>query len=85
MVVVAGQPGAGKAQIADLVQAALNRRGGAVRIGRDLYKPAHRQGLAEPDDFRASPADRRGTWALSAQCRRNFWFRRPRVGAAVAG
>ncbi|MEU9057185.1 zeta toxin family protein [Streptomyces sp. NPDC048384] len=41
-VVVAGQPGAGKTQIADLVQAALNRRGGAVRIGRDLYKPLHR-------------------------------------------
>ncbi|MEW2497515.1 zeta toxin family protein [Streptomyces nodosus] len=41
VVVVAGQPGAGKKHIADLVQAALDRRGGAVRIGRDLYKPAH--------------------------------------------
>lgn len=42
-VVVAGQPGAGKTQIADLVQAALDRRGGAVRVGRDLYKPVHRR------------------------------------------
>ncbi|MEU5092994.1 zeta toxin family protein [Streptomyces sp. NPDC021356] len=42
-VVVAGQPGAGKSEIADLVQAALNRRGGAVRICRDLYKTAHRR------------------------------------------
>ncbi|MCY0954245.1 zeta toxin family protein [Streptomyces sp. H27-S2] len=41
VVVVAGQPGAGKTQIADLVQAALDRRGGAVRICRDLYKSAH--------------------------------------------
>ncbi|MFJ3363531.1 zeta toxin family protein [Streptomyces anthocyanicus] len=42
VVVVAGQPGAGKTAAADLVQAALDRRGGCVRIGRDLYKPAHR-------------------------------------------
>ncbi|MGA5069190.1 zeta toxin family protein [Streptomyces exfoliatus] len=42
VVVVAGQPGAGKTKIADLIQAALDRRGGAVRVGRDLYKPAHR-------------------------------------------
>jgi pantothenate kinase len=34
VVVVAGQPGAGKTAIADLVQAALGRRGGAVRVGR---------------------------------------------------
>ncbi|WP_406483814.1 zeta toxin family protein [Streptomyces platensis] len=42
VVIVGGQPGAGKTQIADLVQEVLSRRGGAVRIGRDLYKPAHR-------------------------------------------
>lgn len=42
VVVVAGQPGAGKTRIADLVQAVLDRRGGAVRVGRDLYKPVHR-------------------------------------------
>ncbi|MEU6444962.1 zeta toxin family protein [Streptomyces sp. NPDC047046] len=41
MVVVAGQPGAGKTRIADLVQAVLDRRGGAVRVGQDLYKPVH--------------------------------------------
>lgn len=43
VVVAAGQPGAGKTQIADLLQAVLDRRGGSVRIGRDLYKPVHRQ------------------------------------------
>lgn len=41
VVLVAGQPGAGKTEIADLVQASLSRRGGAVRVCRDLYKPAH--------------------------------------------
>ncbi|MEU8718236.1 zeta toxin family protein [Streptomyces sp. NPDC048663] len=39
---VTGQPGAGKTWIADVVQAALDRRGGAVRVGRDLYKRLHR-------------------------------------------
>ncbi|MFD9047836.1 zeta toxin family protein [Streptomyces zaomyceticus] len=43
VVVVAGPPGAGKTRVADLIQAALDRRGGAVRICRDLYKNAHRQ------------------------------------------
>ncbi|MFF5491545.1 zeta toxin family protein [Streptomyces virginiae] len=42
VVVVSGPSGAGKTEVADLVQAALDRRGGAVRIGRDLYKAAHR-------------------------------------------
>ncbi|MBM7167555.1 zeta toxin family protein [Streptomyces sp. G44] len=42
VVIVGGQPGAGKTKVADLVQAALNQRGGAVRIGRDLFKAAHR-------------------------------------------
>ncbi|MFF6888634.1 zeta toxin family protein [Streptomyces sp. NPDC012421] len=41
VVFVVGQPGAGKTEAADLVHAALNRRGGAVRVGRDLYKSAH--------------------------------------------
>ncbi|MEY2233342.1 zeta toxin family protein [Streptomyces sp. BF23-19] len=41
VVIVGGQPGAGKTWISDLVQASLDRRGGAVRIGRDLYKAAH--------------------------------------------
>ncbi|MFF7705320.1 zeta toxin family protein [Streptomyces lydicus] len=41
-VFVAGQPGSGKTQVADLVHAVLNGRGGAVRIGSDLYKAAHR-------------------------------------------
>ncbi|MFI0990588.1 zeta toxin family protein [Streptomyces exfoliatus] len=42
VVLVAGQPGAGKTAVANLVQAALKQRGGAVRVGRDLYKRAHR-------------------------------------------
>ncbi|WP_414170890.1 zeta toxin family protein (plasmid) [Streptoverticillium reticulum] len=40
-VFVAGQPGSGKTVLADLLHATLDRRGGAVRIGRDLYKAAH--------------------------------------------
>ncbi|WP_327309081.1 zeta toxin family protein [Streptomyces sp. NBC_01298] len=43
VVVVAGQPGAGKTHIADLVQRTLDGRGGAVRVCRDLYKPLHRR------------------------------------------
>ncbi|MGK5629153.1 zeta toxin family protein [Streptomyces sp. URMC 123] len=43
VVVVGGQPGAGKTGIADLVEAVLDRRGGAVRIARDRYKAAHRR------------------------------------------
>ncbi|MFH8470394.1 zeta toxin family protein [Streptomyces sp. NPDC017991] len=42
VVLVAGQPGAGKTEIADLVQAVLERRGGPARVGRDLYRPFHR-------------------------------------------
>jgi predicted ABC-type ATPase len=43
VVIVAGQPGSGKTTLAMLVQAVFARRGGAVRIGSDLYKRAHRQ------------------------------------------
>ncbi|XIE81624.1 zeta toxin family protein [Streptomyces sp. SBR177] len=42
VVVVSGPSGAGKTEIGDVVQAALDRRGGAVRVGRDLYKHVHR-------------------------------------------
>ncbi|MFE3556905.1 zeta toxin family protein [Streptomyces sp. NPDC059193] len=57
VVIVGGPPGAGKTEIADLVQAALDRRGGAVRIGRDLYKPAHRRYAALLDaDVRTAGA-----------------------------
>ena len=41
VVFVAGQPGSGKTELGDLVQASLGPRGGAVRIGSDLYKSAH--------------------------------------------
>ncbi|MEU4655201.1 zeta toxin family protein [Streptomyces sp. NPDC023723] len=57
VVVVAGQPGAGKTQTADLLQAVLDRRGGCVRIGRDLYKPFHhRYTAALADDVRTAGA-----------------------------
>ncbi|MEV6591316.1 zeta toxin family protein [Streptomyces acidicola] len=42
VVVVTGQPGAGKTQVADLVHTVLGRRGGAARLGRALYESAHR-------------------------------------------
>ncbi|MEU5836416.1 zeta toxin family protein [Streptomyces diacarni] len=41
VVFVAGQPGAGKTSLARLLHAVLDRRGGAVRVGRDLYKHDH--------------------------------------------
>jgi hypothetical protein len=37
-----GEDAEGKKRIADLVQTALDQCGGAVRVCRDLYKPAHR-------------------------------------------
>ncbi|MFF7459082.1 zeta toxin family protein [Kitasatospora sp. NPDC008115] len=42
VVLVAGQPGSGKTTLGDLLHAVLDVRGGAVRIGADLYKAAHR-------------------------------------------
>ncbi|MEV7470863.1 zeta toxin family protein [Streptomyces kronopolitis] len=41
VVFVAGQPGSGKTMVVDLVHAALQRRGGAVRVDRDAYKAVH--------------------------------------------
>ncbi|WP_150136483.1 zeta toxin family protein [Streptomyces hyaluromycini] len=41
VVVVAAQPGSGKALVVDLVCAALQGRGGAVRVDRDTYKNVH--------------------------------------------
>ncbi|GLW53510.1 zeta toxin family protein [Kitasatospora phosalacinea] len=41
----AGPPGSGRTSVADLLHAVLNRRGGAVRTGSDLYEdvpPAYR-------------------------------------------
>ncbi|AXK37814.1 ATP/GTP-binding protein [Streptomyces armeniacus] len=52
VVFVAGQPGSGKSAAADLIHGVLDRRGGAVRIGSDLYKahhPWYRALLAEDD------------------------------------
>ncbi|MEV5203225.1 zeta toxin family protein [Streptomyces sp. NPDC053720] len=41
VVFVAGQAGSGKTLVMDLVHAALQQRGGAVRVERDAYKAAH--------------------------------------------
>ncbi|MEV8457685.1 zeta toxin family protein [Streptomyces sp. NPDC052095] len=40
-VIVAGPAGSGKSELCALLLAVLDRRGGAVLIGRDLYKSAH--------------------------------------------
>ncbi|MFE9370612.1 zeta toxin family protein [Streptomyces sp. NPDC006711] len=47
---VAGPPGSGKTVVADLLHAVLEGRGGAVRVGSDMYKvehPAYAEALAE--------------------------------------
>ncbi|MFB6818640.1 zeta toxin family protein [Streptomyces sp. NPDC056347] len=69
VVVVGGPPGAGKTAVADLVQAALDRRGGAVRIGRDLYKAAHRHypALLEADTRTAGAGVRPDTSRWQAE------------------
>ncbi|MFD9605269.1 zeta toxin family protein [Streptomyces sp. NPDC059970] len=41
VVVVAGPAGSGKSELCGLLRAVLDRRGGAVVIGRDLYKTVH--------------------------------------------
>ncbi|WP_309238903.1 zeta toxin family protein [Streptomyces lunaelactis] len=43
VVLVLGPAGSGKSTLCELLKAALDRRGGAVLIGRDLYKDAHPQ------------------------------------------
>ncbi|MFI1035999.1 zeta toxin family protein, partial [Streptomyces sp. NPDC020951] len=40
-VLVGGPPGSGKSTVCRVLKATLDRRGGAVLIGRDLYKSAH--------------------------------------------
>ncbi|AJF70359.1 zeta toxin family protein [Streptomyces vietnamensis] len=40
-VLVGGPPGSGKSTVCQVLKAMLDRRGGAVLIGRDLYKSAH--------------------------------------------
>ncbi|MFJ6382595.1 zeta toxin family protein [Kitasatospora sp. NPDC092039] len=42
VLLVAGSPGSGKSALGDLLLPVLGRRGGAVRLGSDLYKAAHR-------------------------------------------
>ncbi|MEV5138922.1 zeta toxin family protein [Streptomyces syringium] len=55
VVVVAGPAGSGKSHLCDLLLAVLARRGGAVLIGRDLYKKAHPRydALMREDDLTA--------------------------------
>ncbi|MFE0580201.1 zeta toxin family protein [Streptomyces sp. NPDC058874] len=52
VVIVAGPGGSGKSELCDLLLTVLDRRGGAVLIGRDLYKRAHPHyaGLMRSDD-----------------------------------
>lgn len=50
VVIVAGPAGSGKSELCDLLLAVLGRRGGAVLIGRDLYKRDH----PHYDDFMRS-------------------------------
>ncbi|MEV7783610.1 zeta toxin family protein [Kitasatospora sp. NPDC088351] len=42
VLLVAGPPGSGKTTLGDLLLPVISRRGGAVRVGADLYKAAHR-------------------------------------------
>ncbi|MFD8789457.1 zeta toxin family protein [Streptomyces vinaceus] len=55
VIVVAGPGGSGKSRLCDLLLAVLARRGGAVLIGRDLYKKAHPKygALMREDDLTA--------------------------------
>ncbi len=83
VVFVAGPPGAGKSTVAELVQEALARRGGAVRIGSDLYKPLHPAyaALLAADDRRAGVAVRTDTrrWQEGVEA----YVRRHRLDAVV--
>ncbi|WP_030019406.1 zeta toxin family protein [Streptomyces monomycini] len=83
VVFVAGPPGAGKSAVADLVHEVLARRGGAVRIGSDLYKPLHPAyaALLAADDRRAGVAVRTDTrrWQEGVEA----YVRRHRLDAVV--
>ncbi|MGW1890630.1 zeta toxin family protein [Streptomyces sp. NPDC002004] len=73
VVTVAGQPGAGKTHTADLVQAALDRRDGSVRIGHP-ERGGHRSGDLRPTDRRLPSralADGPPAWAYGPALRPN--------------
>lgn len=55
VLLVAGGPGSGKSTLCRLLKAVLDKRGGAVLVGRDLYKSAHPEyrRLLHSDDRRA--------------------------------
>lgn len=77
VIFVAGQPGAGKSHLADLLHSVLDHRGGAVRIGSDLYKICHPayEALLTADDRSAGVQVRYDTlkWqvAVEQHTRRN--------------
>ncbi|MEU3407553.1 zeta toxin family protein [Streptomyces sp. NPDC006670] len=69
VVFVAGQAGSGKTLVMDLVHAALEKRGGAVRVERDAYKalhPDYQRFLAE-DVRTAGVRVRRETYGWQAE------------------
>ena len=71
VVFVAGQPGAGKTMTTESVKRAVDRRGGAIVVNSDFYKPYHPRyrRLLRTDDRNAAPytsADGR-RWMAAAE------------------
>ncbi|WP_367141104.1 MULTISPECIES: zeta toxin family protein [Streptomyces] len=83
VVLVAGPPGSGKSTLCNLLLAVLNRRGGAVLIGRDLYKAAHPEyrGLMRSDDRTAGVRVRPDVLRWQAEV--EAYVRRKRFDAVV--
>ncbi|QIB49477.1 zeta toxin family protein [Streptomyces aureoverticillatus] len=83
VVVVAGPPGSGKSTVCTLLKAVLDQRGGAVLIGRDLYKSAHPEysRLLRSDDRRAGVRVRPDTVRWQAEVEE--YVRRHRLDAVL--
>nr|WP_308251444.1 zeta toxin family protein [Streptomyces albireticuli] len=83
VVFVAGQPGSGKTLVADVVHAALGRRGGAVRVDHDEYKAVHPyyRGFLEEDVRTAGVRVRPQTYWWQAEV--EAWVRALRYDVVV--
>ncbi|MCT9093502.1 zeta toxin family protein [Streptomyces sp. ASQP_92] len=83
LIVVAGPPGSNKTGVADVIHAVLGRRGGAVRIGSDLYKHRHPRytALVVEDDRTAGIRVRPDTRRWQAEVEE--YVRRHRFDAVV--